>query len=107
MAVSVVVQKAGSGSEKRKTSISSPLINIEQQAVIVGKQELWDWYYRYKEYSLQVPYRGLIDGDIVGIYCDNPAINNKYKVTSITINIDRNKGVSVSMNVEGEYHDTA
>lgn len=105
MAVSVIVQKTGSGEERRKTTISSPLITTEPQAITVGKQELYDWYYRYKQYKLLVPYRGLMDGDIVGIYCDNPEVNSKYKINSITINITKDKGVSVAMNVEGEYID--
>jgi len=105
MVVSIVIQKTGSGEEKRKTTISSPLITTEPQAVIVGKQELYSWYYRCKQYKLSVPYRGLMDGDIVGIYCDNPEVNSKYRITSMAINIDKNKGVSVNMNVEGEYAD--
>ena len=103
MAVSIVVQKSGTGEEKRKLSISSPLIDTEPQAVIVGKQELYSWFYRTKNYKLSVPYRGLLDGDIVGIYCDNPSVNSKYRVTSLQIKISKKSGVSVNMTVEGEY----
>jgi len=105
MAVSIIVQKLGSGDERRKESITSPLINTEPQAVIVGKQALYEWYYRHKEYAIVTPYRGIIDGDVVKFSCATPNINSNYKVKNIQIDITPKSGVSVSLGVEGEYND--
>ena len=105
MSVSIVVQKSGSGDEKRKESITSPLINTEPQAVIVGKQAIYDWYFRYKEYTFVTPYRGITDGDIIEFSCVTPNIHSKYRVKSVQIDITPNSGVMVSLGVEGEYDD--
>lgn len=105
MSISIVVQKAGSGDEKRKESITSPLINTEPQAVTIGRQAIYDWYYRHKEYTFITPYRGISDGDIIEFSCVTPNIHANYKVKNIQIDITPTSGVSVTMDVEGEYHD--
>ena len=107
MVINIVLQKTGTSKENLKTTISNKLIRTEQQAVMVGKQELWNWYYRLKKYSIKTPYRGILDGDVIEVRCSVPNISNKFLVRSVSINGSLKSGVSVVLGIEGEYDDPA
>ena len=107
MAVSVIVQRVGSGDLRQKGVIRSALIKTEPQAVNVGIQELRDWYWRYRRRSIVTPYRGIQDGDAIEFSCSSPEISGIHRVSDVSISISRDEGVVVTLTILGEYDDPA
>ncbi len=103
MAVSVVVQKMGSGAERRREEFRSKLIRTEPQAVFIGVQALRDWYWKRRRRSILTPYRGVLDGDLVSFVCERPHIEGNHKVTAVSIRISKEAGVDVTLEMVGDY----
>ena len=89
------------GAANRSYAYSNVNITDSHVAALKAQQLLEDYYNRSED-SVETPYSGLIDGEIVGV--SNPELRDgNYQVVAIGLKITHKEGVTQRLDLEGNY----
>lgn len=103
MVISVLVQMNGTVL-RQGGHIQSDLIITNGQAVEVGTQEIFSFYYSKKLRRISIPYTGVLDGKIASI--DVLSISNKvinHRIVGAEISLSLEDGIREVITLEGDY----
>lgn len=102
--ISLIVQMTGTGEEKRGAYFQSNLIVCEPQAVHVGLQLLFSFFYTKKNRTVICPYASEMDGDLLTLDISSVSVREAvHRIANKTIQISKDSGARVSFDLEGEY----
>ena len=103
MVVSVLVQMSGTVL-RQGGHVQRDLIVTDGQAVEVGTQDVFSFYYSKKLCRINIPYTGVLDGKIASIdvlSISNKVINHRIIGTEISLSLE--DGIREAITLEGEY----
>ena len=105
MAISIIVQIAGT-TLRQGSNIQNVLIVTEGQAITVGTQELFSFYHSRKNRTIELPYVGVLDGEIASVEILSLTKPNKnHLINGTSINLSLENGINEIIAIEGEYED--